>query len=135
MVDLKLIGAVLLLIHEEYRVTLRPSLTSGRNVLMYSQLKISPGPVWAGKLTSWFHVACPQFGVMFKVKAAQTALRRSIQSLFSTTLRNSTSIMGAAGVETVNTTQRLAGVRELMAKKEHSVQALVVPSEDQREFK
>lgn len=39
-----------------------------------------------------------------------------------------------AGAQTVNTTQRLADVRKLMAKKEYSVQALVVPSEDQREL-
>lgn len=39
-----------------------------------------------------------------------------------------------AGAQTVNTTQQLTGVRKLMAMKEYSVQALVVPSEDQREF-
>ena len=38
--------------------------------------------------------------------------------------------MGADGVHTVNTTVRLAKLRELM--KQHSVQAFVVPSEDQR---
>jgi hypothetical protein len=38
--------------------------------------------------------------------------------------------MGADGVHTVNTTERLAKLRELM--KQHSVQAFVVPSEDQR---
>ncbi|KIK04842.1 hypothetical protein K443DRAFT_675621 [Laccaria amethystina LaAM-08-1] len=37
--------------------------------------------------------------------------------------------MGADGVHTVNTTERLAKLRELM--KQHSVQAFVVPSEDQ----
>ncbi|KAG5651634.1 hypothetical protein H0H81_007977 [Sphagnurus paluster] len=40
--------------------------------------------------------------------------------------------MGAKGTHTVDTTKRLAALRELMASKEHDVQAFVVPSEDQR---
>ena len=40
--------------------------------------------------------------------------------------------MGAVGQHTVNTTERLARLRELMKQKD--VGAFVVPSEDQREF-
>jgi Xaa-Pro aminopeptidase len=40
--------------------------------------------------------------------------------------------MGAAGAQTVDTSSRLARLRELMEAKENSVQAFVVPSEDQR---
>lgn len=40
--------------------------------------------------------------------------------------------MAAAEAQTVDTTKRLAGLRELMKLKENSVQAFVVPSEDQR---
>jgi Xaa-Pro aminopeptidase len=39
--------------------------------------------------------------------------------------------MGTAGAQTVDTSKRLAGLRELMNQKENSVQAFVVPSEDQ----
>jgi len=39
--------------------------------------------------------------------------------------------MGAAGQHTVNTTERLSKLRELMKKKEADVQAFVIPSEDQ----
>ncbi|KAG6808310.1 hypothetical protein H0H92_004561 [Tricholoma furcatifolium] len=39
--------------------------------------------------------------------------------------------MAAAASGTVNTTDRLAALRRLMAQKEHEVQAFVVPSEDQ----
>jgi len=39
--------------------------------------------------------------------------------------------MGAIGRHTVNTTERLAALRELMSRDEHAVGALVVPSEDQ----
>ena len=42
--------------------------------------------------------------------------------------------MGAIGTQTVNTTARIAALRELMSSKEHNVDALVVPSEDQREL-
>jgi len=35
---------------------------------------------------------------------------------------------------TIDTTDRLAGLRDLMAREEHDVQAFVVPSEDQRQF-
>jgi Xaa-Pro aminopeptidase len=42
--------------------------------------------------------------------------------------------MGAAGAQTVDTSKRLAGLRELMGRKDNSVQAFVVPSEDQRKF-
>jgi hypothetical protein len=40
--------------------------------------------------------------------------------------------MGAIGAQTVNTTQRLQSLRELMKQTKHNVHALVVPSEDQR---
>lgn len=49
-----------------------------------------------------------------------------------TRLRVSLFAMGAAQVETVNTSKRLAGLRELMNQKENAVKAYVVPSEDQR---
>lgn len=42
----------------------------------------------------------------------------------------SLSTMGAIGTETVDTTNRLAALRKLMA--EHNVSAYIVPSEDQR---
>lgn len=42
--------------------------------------------------------------------------------------------MAAAEAQTVDTTKRLAGLRELMKEKENSVQAYVVPSEDQRKY-
>lgn len=40
--------------------------------------------------------------------------------------------MATAEAQTVDTTKRLAGLRELMKQKENTVQAFVVPSEDQR---
>ncbi|KAF8176462.1 hypothetical protein BJ912DRAFT_857446 [Pholiota molesta] len=39
--------------------------------------------------------------------------------------------MGAAGQQTVHTTERLARLRELMKSKDVGVQAVVVPSEDE----
>ena len=42
--------------------------------------------------------------------------------------------MGAAGTQTVDTSSRLAKLRELMDEKDNSVKAFVVPSEDQREY-
>ncbi|KAF5383143.1 hypothetical protein D9615_005019 [Tricholomella constricta] len=66
---------------------------------------------------------------------AQAALRRSTRSLFpfihQGRQRASIQTMGAAGQHMVDTSKRLAGLRELMARKEHDVQAFVVPSEDQ----
>jgi Xaa-Pro aminopeptidase len=41
--------------------------------------------------------------------------------------------MANAEAHTVNTTERLAKLRELMKKEEYNVEAFVVPSEDQRE--
>lgn len=40
--------------------------------------------------------------------------------------------MGSAEVQRVNTTQRLRVLRELMAQEKRDVNALIVPSEDQR---
>jgi Xaa-Pro aminopeptidase len=40
--------------------------------------------------------------------------------------------MGAVGTQTVNTTERLAALRNLMA--ERNIDAYVVPSEDQRKL-
>jgi hypothetical protein len=37
------------------------------------------------------------------------------------------------GFQTVNTTERLAKLRELMSQQEYNVDAYVIPSEDQRE--
>ena len=42
--------------------------------------------------------------------------------------------MGAVGRHTVNTSERLASLRELMRKPEFNVKAIVVPSEDEREY-
>ena len=42
--------------------------------------------------------------------------------------------MGAIGTQTVDTTTRLSALRKLMSKEEHNVTAVVIPSEDQREF-
>lgn len=41
--------------------------------------------------------------------------------------------MGAIGRHTVNTSERLASLRELMRKPEFDVKTIVVPSEDERE--
>ncbi|KAH7924378.1 Creatinase/aminopeptidase [Leucogyrophana mollusca] len=45
--------------------------------------------------------------------------------------RASLSTMGAPGAQTVDTSKRLANLRELMKKPENNVKAFVVPSEDQ----
>jgi hypothetical protein len=49
-------------------------------------------------------------------------------------LRTSLHTMGAAGAQTVDTSKRLARLRELMNQKDNYVQTYVVPSEDQRTF-
>jgi hypothetical protein len=41
--------------------------------------------------------------------------------------------MGAVGKHRVDTTERIAALRKVMAQKEHAVDALVIPSEDQRQ--
>jgi hypothetical protein len=41
--------------------------------------------------------------------------------------------MGTVETQTVDTTKRLAGLRELMSREDNAVKAYVVPSEDQRE--
>lgn len=40
--------------------------------------------------------------------------------------------MSAAETQTVNTTHRLRALRELMAQEKHDVNAVIIPSEDQR---
>jgi Xaa-Pro aminopeptidase len=45
-----------------------------------------------------------------------------------------TTTMGATATGTVNTTERLAKLRELLKKPENNVKAFVVPSEDQRMY-
>ncbi|KAG2145174.1 peptidase M24, structural domain-containing protein [Suillus clintonianus] len=53
---------------------------------------------------------------------------------FAQTIRLSsgtTTTMGASGTRTVNTTERLAKLRQLLKKPENKVKAFVVPSEDQ----
>jgi Xaa-Pro aminopeptidase len=40
--------------------------------------------------------------------------------------------MGASGTRTVDTTERLAKLRELLKKPENNVKVFIVPSEDQR---
>lgn len=42
--------------------------------------------------------------------------------------------MGTAAAQTVDTSNRIAKLRELMNEKDNSVKAFVVPSEDQREY-
>jgi Xaa-Pro aminopeptidase len=42
--------------------------------------------------------------------------------------------MQGANAQKVDSTQRLAKLRELMSKKDNSVNAIVVPSQDQRKF-
>lgn len=49
-----------------------------------------------------------------------------------TRLRISLFTMGAIGTQTVNTSKRLAALRELMSQPNYNVNAMVVPSEDQR---
>ncbi|PFH45881.1 hypothetical protein AMATHDRAFT_70981 [Amanita thiersii Skay4041] len=77
-------------------------------------------------------------GVQFWIRPTFRVLRSPTLSAFSSTyfranrlncVTFSTSIMGAKGTHRVNTTQRLADLRDLMRK--HNVQAFVVPSEDQ----
>lgn len=63
------------------------------------------------------------------IRVFGTALRRPTHSLLRQNFTTST--MGAIGRHTVNTTERLAALREHMSR--HSVGAFVVPSEDQRE--
>jgi hypothetical protein len=40
--------------------------------------------------------------------------------------------MGTAEAQTVNTTERLQALRKLMAQENHDVNAVIIPSEDQR---
>lgn len=42
--------------------------------------------------------------------------------------------MGAIGTQTVDTTARLVALRKLMVAGENNVTAVVIPSEDQREY-
>lgn len=58
---------------------------------------------------------------------------RRVTLNFTSCLRLSRS-MGAITTQTVNTTARLAALRELMSKKEYNVDVFVVPSEDQRKL-
>jgi hypothetical protein len=66
-------------------------------------------------------------------------LRPLIVSTFSQTFRNAFRqptaffTMGALGTQTVDTTARIAALRQLMTDGDRPVQAFVVPSEDQRE--
>jgi hypothetical protein len=64
----------------------------------------------------------------------QISRPRSAPSLLRSHARplSSTAAMGAAGQQTVHTTERLARLRELMKSKDVGVQAVVVPSEDER---
>lgn len=52
------------------------------------------------------------------------------KSLFQRYSRN----MGTAAAQTVDTSNRIAKLRELMNEKDNSVKAFIVPSEDQREY-
>ncbi|KAF8176460.1 Creatinase/Prolidase N-terminal domain-containing protein [Pholiota molesta] len=63
----------------------------------------------------------------------QISRPRSAPSLLRPHARplSSTAAMGAAGQQTVHTTERLARLRELMKSKDVGVQAVVVPSEDE----
>jgi hypothetical protein len=57
----------------------------------------------------------------------------STSSLQSLTCSRLLSNLNMAATQTVDTTQRLRALRELMKSQETSLTALVVPSEDQRE--
>ena len=46
--------------------------------------------------------------------------------------RSRLSTMGAAETQTVNTAHRLRALRELMAQAKYDVNAVIIPSEDQR---
>ena len=50
--------------------------------------------------------------------------------------RSFTSVINMTGAvsQTVNTTKRLAGLRELMNREDNLVKAYIVPSEDQRPY-
>lgn len=59
---------------------------------------------------------------------------RYLTPAFAQTIRfssGSTTIMGGIGTRTVDTTERLAKLRDLLKKPENNVKAFVVPSEDQ----
>ncbi|KAI6131463.1 peptidase M24, structural domain-containing protein [Pisolithus croceorrhizus] len=60
-------------------------------------------------------------------------LASTLRDSISTKFRSTSSItdMGAIGRQTINTTQRLKGLRELMRKPEFDVKVFVVPSEDE----
>ncbi|KAF8886119.1 peptidase M24, structural domain-containing protein [Infundibulicybe gibba] len=64
------------------------------------------------------------------ISKCSQALRRSLPDGFHPSLRATIS-MGAAGTQTVDTSEQLRRLRELMQQKENDVEALVVPSEDQ----
>ncbi|KAH7882315.1 peptidase M24, structural domain-containing protein [Phlebopus sp. FC_14] len=55
----------------------------------------------------------------------------SLSSIISLRFYSSVEPMGAVGTATVDTTERLASLRELMRKPEFNVKAFVVPSEDE----
>ena len=62
---------------------------------------------------------------------------RTVSAVFFTaarTLRLRRPYASMAAHATVNTTARLQALRELMAKPEYDVQAVVVPTEDQRKY-
>ncbi|KAF8886121.1 peptidase M24, structural domain-containing protein [Infundibulicybe gibba] len=64
------------------------------------------------------------------ISKCSQALRKPLPGGFHRSLRATIS-MGAAGTQTVDTSERLRRLRELMQRKENDVEALVVPSEDQ----
>lgn len=59
-------------------------------------------------------------------------LFRNAQRQYQTVQRSKPFTMGAAETQTVNTTQRLRALRELMTQEKYDVDTLIIPSEDQR---
>jgi hypothetical protein len=93
-------------------------------------MKEAPEPVLDPHPLAWFE---------FKSKMGWYGFRSLSLPLFRCTRRQYPSIqrfrpftMATAEVQKVNTTQRLQALRELMAQEKYDVNALIVPSEDQR---
>uniref|UniRef100_A0A8H7XM06 Xaa-Pro aminopeptidase P n=1 Tax=Psilocybe cubensis TaxID=181762 RepID=A0A8H7XM06_PSICU len=83
----------------------------------------------------WSRIRIPQKGLppsrlRLRLLPSSASLSPSLLLRTLSTTRT-TADMGAAGQHTVNTTERLTKLRELMQKQDIDVQAVVIPSEDQ----
>ena len=76
---------------------------------------------------------CPALRLRAPVRLLSSSLRL-LSSLLSARASLLVFRRTMAAHATVDTSARLAALRELMAKPEHDVQALVIPTEDQRKF-